>query len=189
MTAIFLSTFVAVLTAELTGDRLLLAVGVLAARFRHVNVACGVAAALMVKMLAAVVLGSSVAYLPKSAEVLVTAVAFFSVAYRLNRPQDDYGNSASYGGVVESFSATVFSEWGDVGQLTTAAMAARFQSPVVVWSAAVAAMFTKSVIAITMMTQVRRWYGAQSFEQSLRRACAGVFAALGLISVAEIVLR
>ncbi len=39
-----------------------------------------------------------------------------------------------------SFAAIFFSEWGDVGQITAATMAARFGTPVMVWAGAVSAM-------------------------------------------------
>jgi hypothetical protein len=50
-------------------------------------------------------------------------------------------------GALVSFAAIFFSEWGDVGQITAATMAARFGDPLLVWVGAVAAMVTKGALA------------------------------------------
>ena len=54
-----------------------------------------------------------------------------------------------------AFAAIFFSEWGDVGQVTAAAMSAKFVAPaaptttgLVVWLGAVTAMVTKGVLAV-----------------------------------------
>ena len=54
-----------------------------------------------------------------------------------------------------AFAGIFFSEWGDMGQLAAATLAARYRLPSVVWAGAVLAMMTKGILAITLGTNLR----------------------------------
>jgi putative Ca2+/H+ antiporter (TMEM165/GDT1 family) len=85
-----------------------------------------------------------------------------------------------------SFAAIFFSEWGDVGQITAATMAARYGLPVVVWAGAVSAMVTKGVLAASIGAGLRRWIQQHIPPRVVRYCGVGLLLVLGLLSVVEI---
>ena len=84
-----------------------------------------------------------------------------------------------------SFAAIFFSEWGDVGQITAATMAAKFGAPLMVWIGAVAAMFTKGALAASIGAGVREWIQRNLAPKTIRYAAVGLLLLLGLLSVIE----
>jgi putative Ca2+/H+ antiporter (TMEM165/GDT1 family) len=84
-----------------------------------------------------------------------------------------------------SFSAIFLSEWGDVGQITAATMAARFGAPLLVWIGAVAAMATKGALAASIGAGVRQWLFTRIPPRVVRYAGAAALLILGLLSVLE----
>jgi putative Ca2+/H+ antiporter (TMEM165/GDT1 family) len=84
-----------------------------------------------------------------------------------------------------SFAAIFFSEWGDVGQITAATMAARFGAPLLVWAGAVAAMITKGALAASVGAGVRQWIIARVPPKVVRFAGVGALLVLGVLSVVE----
>jgi putative Ca2+/H+ antiporter (TMEM165/GDT1 family) len=149
------TTYAAVLLAELGGDRSLCAVGSLAARLRALPVLLGVVAAFIGKALAAVLLGSAVARLAGSTIALVSAASFLgSAALLWWRRGEDVAPVPETTGWMSTmplaFSSVFFTEWADVGQLTTAALAARYQAPGAVWAGASLALATKGAFAVTV---------------------------------------
>jgi putative Ca2+/H+ antiporter (TMEM165/GDT1 family) len=88
-----------------------------------------------------------------------------------------------------SFAAIFFSEWGDIGQVTAATLAARFPSPLVVWVGAVGAMVTKGALAAYAGAGVRRWIQQHVSPKTVRYVAVAVLLLLGLLSVAEILSR
>jgi putative Ca2+/H+ antiporter (TMEM165/GDT1 family) len=84
-----------------------------------------------------------------------------------------------------SFAAIFFSEWGDVGQITAATMAARFGSPLLVWIGAVAAMTTKGALAASIGAGIRQWIAERIPPRVVRYAAVSLLLVLGLLSVLE----
>jgi Ca2+/H+ antiporter, TMEM165/GDT1 family len=152
MLTVLAATYGAVLLAEIAGDKLLFVTGVLATRYRLLPVIAGVAVAFMAKMAVAVAVGNSLV-------AAISALSFFTIAYSLWRKTDDDDDltektatkknpiHSAAGGALAAFAAVFFSEWGDIGQITAATIAARTGMPGVVWFAAVAAMLTKAILA------------------------------------------
>ncbi|MGO9257621.1 MAG: TMEM165/GDT1 family protein [Bryobacteraceae bacterium] len=194
MLPIFFATYGTVFMAEIVGDKLLYTTGVLATRYRTVPILCGMAVAFMAKMAVAVTVAKLISTLPPLLVAAVTAVNFFAIAFMLWRKPDkrevkEYPASHA---VAISFAAIFFSEWGDVGQITAAAMALKFASaPVpsaalIVWLGAVAAMVTKGSLAVSVGAGVRGWIQSHLSPKTLRWAAVGVLLVLGILSVAEI---
>jgi putative Ca2+/H+ antiporter (TMEM165/GDT1 family) len=81
--------------------------------------------------------------------------------------------------------AIVLSEWGDVGQLTAATMAAKFASPWAVWVGAVLAMVTKGALAASIGASVRLWIQDHIPPKVIRYGGVAALALLGVLSVIE----
>jgi putative Ca2+/H+ antiporter (TMEM165/GDT1 family) len=189
MIGIFLATYAAVFVAEIVGDKLLYTTGVLATRYRTVPLIIGMLAAFMGKMAVAVAVGSAISKLPPLLVAAVTSLSFISVAIVLwrkpvGRTKEEMDRKYAKAAMV-SFAAIFFSEWGDVGQITAATMAARFGAPFMVWAGAVSAMVTKGALAASVGAGVRQWLVARIPPRAVRYAGVSALLLLGLLSVLE----
>jgi putative Ca2+/H+ antiporter (TMEM165/GDT1 family) len=174
--------------AEIVGDKLLYTTGVLATRYRTVPILFGMALAFVAKMGVAVAVGKAVSTLPPLLVAAITTVNFFAIAFFLWRKPEKKGEKKEYPAsraVMVSFAAIFFSEWGDVGQITAATMAARFGSPLLVWIGAVSAMVTKGALAASIGAGVRGWIQAHLSPKTIKYAAVGLLLFLGLLSVVE----
>ncbi len=162
---LFGTTFLAVLLAELVGDKLFYSTGALGARFGPWSVLSGALPALAAKSLVAVVLGSAVGRLPRSAVAISSCIAFALAAISIWRESasehetlpEPKASGFHLRGAIAGFTTIFFTEWGDPGQMATAALAARSHSPGVVWLAASSAMATKAVAALTLGSMLHRY--------------------------------
>ncbi len=188
MFPIFFATYGAVFVAEIVGDKLLYTTGVLATRYRTVPILCGMALAFMAKMAVAVLIGAAIAKLPPLLVAAVTTINFFAIAYALWRKPDKKEEKKEYPAsraAMVSFAAIFFSEWGDIGQITAATMAARFGAPLLVWCGAVGAMVTKGALAASIGAGVRQWIQDHFAPRTIRYAAVGLLLLLGILSVVE----
>jgi putative Ca2+/H+ antiporter (TMEM165/GDT1 family) len=162
MIALLLTTYGAVLVAELIGDKSLYTLSSLAARFRLGPILAGAAAAFVGKMLLAVVLGQALGTLPAAFVAALSAVTFFTMAAILWRkkphePPAEVAPPTWSRATLISFAAIFFPEWGDAGQLAAAMLVAQYGAPLVIWVGATLAMLTKACLAVTLGIGLRRW--------------------------------
>jgi Ca2+/H+ antiporter, TMEM165/GDT1 family len=162
MVSSFIAAYVTVLVAELVGDKTLYSLGALATRFKPAPILVGAAAAFMLKMAAAVALGSFIAGLHPLFVSLLSAATFFSMAimFLIKPPsqapvQPEPSPRFSRAALV-SFVTVIIPEWGDPGQLATAALVGQGGTPLLVWSAATLAMATKATLGATLGMGLRR---------------------------------
>jgi Ca2+/H+ antiporter, TMEM165/GDT1 family len=186
---ILFTTYGAVFVAEIVGDKLLYTTGVLSARYRTAPVLFGMAVAFMLKMAVAVAVGKAISKLPPLFVAVLTSASFIGVAIALwfkpIETSDKKRDTAASKAAMVSFAAIFFSEWGDVGQVTAAAMAARFGAPIVVWIGAVAAMVTKGTLAASVGAGVRQWIATNIPPRVVRYAGVSLLLLLGVLSVVE----
>jgi Ca2+/H+ antiporter, TMEM165/GDT1 family len=186
---ILFTTYGAVFVAEIVGDKLLYTTGVLSARYRTAPVLFGMAVAFMLKMGVAVAVGKAISELPPLFVAVLTSASFIGVAIALwfkpTETSDKRRDTPASKAAMVSFAAIFFSEWGDVGQVTAAAMAARFGAPVIVWIGAVAAMVTKGTLAASVGAGVRQWIAANIPPRVVRYAGVTLLLLLGVLSVVE----
>jgi len=190
MLPIFFATYGAVFVAEIVGDKLLYTTGVLAARYRTVPIMLGMALAFMLKMGVAVVVGEQIGKLPPLLVASITMLSFIGVAIALWRKdveRSEGRRSTAVGkAMMMSFAAIFFSEWGDVGQITAAAMAvAHPGTPLVVWLGAVSAMVTKGALAATLGAGIRQWIVDRVSPKIIRYVGVAALLVLGILSVIE----
>jgi putative Ca2+/H+ antiporter (TMEM165/GDT1 family) len=161
MLAVIAISFLVVFGVELLGDKTLFAVSTLALRTRILALAAGLAPAFMLKMGAAVILGSYLRCMPHWLIVALSVVTFCALAVALWRRGDDRREDAPNEGWLRSSSSaflTVFlSEWADPGQLAAAGLVVRFGTPGAVWCGSVLAMAAKAAIGIIFGRVLNRW--------------------------------
>ena len=153
--AIAATVFAVVFPAELP-DKTALASLVLGSRYRPVYVFTGVALAFAMHVVLAVAAGSLIALLPRRPVEIVVSVLFAVGAVVLLRGQHDDGpdatrDAASHGFLpvaATSFAIVAVAEFGDLTQIVTASLAARYASPLSVGVGAVLALWSVGLVAI-----------------------------------------
>lgn len=150
------ASYVAVLPAELP-DKTILACLILASRYRPVYVFSGAAAAFAVQVVLAVAVGGALSLLPDRWVYGATAAVFLVSAILLWRHHAEDGDEDfRRDGVREtfwpvagtSFAVVFLAEFGDLTQITTVSLAARFHDPVSVGLGAVLALWTATALAV-----------------------------------------
>ena len=190
---VLLTTFVAVFAAEIVGDKLIYTAGVLATRYRPAPMMWGIAAAFAAKMGVAVLVGQAIGKLPAAVLATVTGASFSWVAWRLWKTPDTTIGPARDRRTSEaaaiSFAAVFLTEWGDVGQVTAATMAAQFHRPGAVWAGAVLAMMAKAALAALLSGEIMRRVRHRISPTAIRYAGVGLMIVTGVWSVIETVTR
>jgi putative Ca2+/H+ antiporter (TMEM165/GDT1 family) len=190
MILILCTAFGAVFVAEIVGDKLLYTTSILAARYRTMPIVVGMAVAFMAKMGVAVLVGDAISKLPRTLVAALTAISFLGVAFALwrksDRPSEDKDKHRRSKAAAVSFAAIFLSEWGDVGQITAATLAAKYHRPFAVWLGAVAAMFVKGALAAFLGGGIRRWIHDRIAPQVVRYIAVCLLLVLGALSVWEI---
>ena len=190
--AVVLTTFVVIFPAELP-DKSLFASLVLGTRFRPLPVFCGVAAAFAVHVVIAVSVGSVFALLPERLVLFVVAALFAGGSALLLLGKEDEEDEVEATRpladrrplrvALASFGVVFLGEWGDITQITTANLAARYGDPVSVGLGALLALWSVSALALT----VGRGLVARVPTRLVCRLTGVVLAVLAVVTLAEAV--
>ena len=180
-----------VFVAELP-DKTALAALVLATRHRALPVLLGTCAALAIQSVVAVAAGQLVSFLPARAVHVVSGVVFLVSAVLMWRAHDDGEKAEGEGAGAESasrrgfwrsawlvFGVVFIAEWGDLTQLATAALAAHYAAPVLVFAGATAALWTVAGIAVFLGKRTAKLLD----PRVTRKVAALLFAAIGIALV------
>jgi putative Ca2+/H+ antiporter (TMEM165/GDT1 family) len=190
--AVALTTFVVIFPAELP-DKSLFASLVLGTRFRPLPVFCGVAAAFALHVVIAVTIGGVFALLPERLVLFVVAALFAGgSALLLFGKEDEEGTAEAPRTVgdrrplriaLASFGVVFLGEWGDITQVTTANLTARYHDPVSVGIGALLALWSVAALALT----VGRGLVQRVPTRLVRRFTAVVLAVLAVATLVEAV--
>lgn len=161
-------TFAAIFVVELP-DKTFLATLVLATKYRPILVWIGVGLAFTVQTVVAVALGHAASFLPDDIVHTAAALLFLAGAVILfregrNHQQDDGDEVAAKARDVHGFRAVLASflilfaaEWGDLSQLLTISLVARYEDPVSVFLGALGALLAVSGLAVLVGRTLLRW--------------------------------
>lgn len=180
------STFLLVLAVELP-DKTLVATLVLTTRFRAWPVFAGVTVAFAVQSAIAVAFGHALTFLPDALVATVVAGLFGIGAFLLLREGFSASGDGEEDGVrsgpgpvtfaraaLTSFGVLFAAEWGDASQLATAALAARYGSPLAVGLGAFLALIAVAGVAVLVGQKAR----SRIHPKKLQRVAGFVFAGL-----------
>jgi Ca2+/H+ antiporter, TMEM165/GDT1 family len=154
--AIAATVFAVIFTAELP-DKTALASLILGSRYRPLHVFAGVAAAFAVHAGIAIAAGSLIGLLPhRPVEIVVAALfAVGAVLLLRGRHEDDDEHIEVHGGqpgfwrvAWTGFAVILVAEFGDLTQIATATLAARYHDPLSVGIGAVLALWSVAALAI-----------------------------------------
>ena len=142
-------------------DKTFLATLVLATRYRPLLVWIGVGAAFTVQTGVAVLLGRAATLLPDLVVQVAAALNFLLGAFLLFREARHHQRAATeetydvptrpahgFGAVGYSFMVLFAAEWGDLSQLLTISLVARYDEPMEVFIGALGALLTVSALAV-----------------------------------------
>jgi len=184
--------FVAIFLVELP-DKTFLATLVLATKYKPILVWIGVGLAFAVQTLVAVTVGGLVSLLPQTAVHLAAGVLFLAGAVILFREgrahqeaeEDEYAEKAppatGLRAVLASFLILFMAEWGDLSQLLSVSLVARYKEPVSVFIGALTALLVVSGLAVVLGRQLLRFVKLHV----LHFIGAFVCAAIGVYTVVE----
>jgi len=155
--AIAATVFAVIFTAELP-DKTALATLVLGSRYRPIWVFAGIAAGFVVQVALAIAAGSLLGLLPhRPLEIIVGGLFAVGAVLLLRGPHDDgeddqmevRGRERGFWRVAgTSFMVVLVAEFGDLTQIATATLAARYHDPVSVGIGAVLALWAVGGLAI-----------------------------------------
>ena len=174
-------------------DKTALAALLLATRHRPWPVFSGVALAFVVQSAVAVFAGVLLSQLPREPVRIGAGVLFLIIAVVLARRNPEVEVAEEQAQVTRAqrrhrspfftaFTVIFIAEWGDLTQLGTAALQARYRDPVVVFTAATAALWTVSALAVILGNRL----GALIPERPLQYAAAAVMAVVGILLISGI---
>lgn len=174
------TVFIAVFLLELP-DKTALAALLLATRHPPLPVFSGAAAAFVIQSAVAVAAGSLLSLLPREpirigAGLLFLVMAGLIVWQNLKKVQAEEEAEVQREErrhrrpLVTAFLVVFVGEWGDLTQLATAALQARYRDPVVVFAAATLALWLVSAIAVSLGNRLGAWIP----QRPLQFVAAGV---------------
>lgn len=177
------TTYAVIFLAELP-DKTAVASVVLATRHRPMPVFGGAALALGIQSLVAVGAGQLFSLLPARPVHLVAGAVFLvSAVLMWRQPADGEGDTpptpSRWGAFGTSFAVVFAAEWGDLTQLGTAALAARYRAPLTIFVGSALALWSVLALAVLVGSGAARFLS----PRRVRHVAAVAFAAIGLALV------
>lgn len=180
------SIFGFIFLAELP-DKTALASLVLATRYKPLIVFAGAAAAFVIQSLVAILIGGLFTLLPEAIVHRAAGVLFLIFAFFMWRRSDedeekeveketDGKKAGLLAGVWTAFIVVFLAEWGDLTQLATATLEAKYRDPVTVFVGATLALWAVAGIAIVIGNRAGKLFN----PEITKRIAAVIFALLGL---------
>lgn len=189
---IFATVFGVIFIAELP-DKTAVAALVLATRHRPLPVFLGTALALVVQSVVAVAAGGILSLLPARPVHIAAGLVFLVSAvfmWRRDEEEEESTDANDTGKPEEfrralwkSFLVVFIAEWGDLTQLGTAALAARYKAPMTVFFAASSALCLVAALAVFLGNRL----SAVIHPRHTQRAAAVVFVLLGVGLLAGVI--
>ena len=177
--------------AELVGDKSIYTVSSLTLRFRPFIVFGALVCAFAAKMFAAVLLGRVIVQLNSRWTDVVSACAFFVSATLIwfdeheTLPDTSDANVSWSRAALVSFGSLFFTEWGDPGQISAAALTLKSHSLFAVWLGGTLAMTTKGVLAMVLGVKLRD----RLPHRTLRTLASASCLILGVLALGGVVVR
>lgn len=186
------TVFTVVFLLELP-DKTALATLLLATRHRALPVFSGAAIAFFIQSVVAVLAGSLLSLLPRTpirigAGLLFLVMAGLLIRRNLRKPEPDEQPAVTQPDgrrrrpFVTAFSVVFVAEWGDLTQLATAALQARYRDALVVFTAATLALWAVAGIAVVLGNRLGAWIP----QRPLQLSAAGVMVLVAIALITGI---
>jgi Ca2+/H+ antiporter, TMEM165/GDT1 family len=184
-----LLVFAIVLIAELP-DKTMFASLMLGTRFAARWVFLGAATAFVVHVVIAVTAGSLLGLLPhRVLEAIIAALFLIGAGVMLHASRSEEqgeeeaaaarAGTSAWAGIASSFLVIFIGEWGDITQIATANLAAKYHNPLAVGIGATLGLWTAALLAITAGRTLLRYMSVRL----LHRVGAVVFLGFAIFSI------
>lgn len=184
-THLFISTFALIFVAELP-DKTAFAALFLATCHHPGAVFIGAAAAFVIQSFVAVIFGNFLSVLPQQWVHFAAGVLFLVFAILMWRRNSECAEetecdekakaSRFYKSVTQAFLTIFIAEWGDLTQLATATLAAKYHAPITIFTSATLALWAVTAIGVIIGCRVKGFIN----PTFLQRMAASVFAVVGV---------
>jgi len=181
---LFLSTFSLVFIAEIP-DKTAMATLMMATQGRPVAIFIGVATAFVIQNIVIVTFGSAFSLLPKQWVHLATGVLFILFAVlswrkKIDKEEFKYstsGHTDFLKTVCSSFLVIFIAEWGDLTQLATASLAAKYPEPITIFCSATLSLWTITAVAILIGNRAKKALKPNILKAigTITFACVGMY--------------
>ena len=187
---LFLSTFGLIFVAEFP-DKTAFAIMIMATRSRPLAVFTGVAAAFLIQSLIAVCFGSLFALLPPYVVKISAALMFFVFAaamwFKKEEENEEVATKLSAGfwpTTLSCFLVIFLAEWGDLTQLATATLQAKYNNPVTIFTSATLALWSATAVTIFIGHRLKTLINPHLLQKiaAVAFALVGVLLLIGLKS-------
>jgi putative Ca2+/H+ antiporter (TMEM165/GDT1 family) len=188
---LFATVFGVIFLIELP-DKTALATLILATKHRPLPVFFGAGAAFVVQTVVAVAAGSIFSLLPRDPVRIGAGLLFLALAAVTavtNRPKEadeekevEKVEKRFRTPLISAFVVVFVAEWGDLSQLATAAFQARYRQPVLVFTAALLALWGVAALAAAAGNRI----GTMVPERPLQYAAALVMAVIALLLISGV---
>jgi putative Ca2+/H+ antiporter (TMEM165/GDT1 family) len=186
---IIFSTFALIFLVELP-DKTALATIALASKFKAKHVIIGVWLAFLIQTIVGVLFGRVLLLLPAEPVHIAAGLGFiiFSIFTLHSNESKELEDEKAlvkkeinkhHKGWITSFLVIFVSEWGDLSQLTTAALVARTGHPIAVGVGSVLALWTISLLAVLMGAKINRFLS----PKKLQKISGYLFLLVGIIMI------
>ena len=187
---LFGAVFVVIFVAELP-DKTALATLILATRYAPLPVFIGAAFALTVQSAVAIAAGGLVSLLPARPVHIGAGLLFLVSAVLMWRRKEDAeperkepkSKPTFVRAIASTFVVVFIAEWGDLTQLATAGLAARYESLITVFCGATLALWAVTALAVLVGNRA----GALMNPEVTQKIAAAIFVVLGVALVAGVV--
>jgi Ca2+/H+ antiporter, TMEM165/GDT1 family len=183
--SLFISTFALIFVAELP-DKTAFAALFLATCHHPLAVFIGASAAFTIQSVIAVAFGSFLSLLPPQFIHIISGILFLIFAvmmWRRKAPEVEEPNcepsdkkAKFFRSVGAAFMTIFVAEWGDLTQLATAALAAKYHAPLTIFTSATLALWAVTAIGVAIGFHMKHRINAQL----LQRIAASAFGAVGI---------
>ncbi len=182
---LFISTFALIFVAELP-DKTAFAALFLATCHNPFAIFLGAAAAFVVQSFVAVAFGSLLNFLPPQFVHIIAGILFLVFAvmmWRREQPSSEdvdcgqQGKATGFSQSVTTAFITIFiAEWGDLTQLATATIAAKYHAPVIIFTSATLALWAVTAIGVIIGSRAKNLIN----QLLLQRTASIAFAIVGV---------
>ncbi len=186
---LFFSIYFLIFIAELP-DKTAFATLLLATRTRGLAVFTGVALAFLVQTIVATIFGQFISLLPEKWVHLFAGILFLYFAFQMWRDRGEVEEDVTEGtcqifpsfwtATWKAFLVIFFAEWGDLTQIATASLIAKYQhDKLTAFIAAVLALWSVTLVAVFLGQRMKHMIS----PKILRIFCSIIFLAIGLYFV------
>jgi putative Ca2+/H+ antiporter (TMEM165/GDT1 family) len=177
----FFSSFALIFLASLPGRTTFILVA-LSSTGKIKNILLGACGAFLIQASIAVLLGRALSHLPKSALHLAAGLLFLYFARQFwIKSSEEFTGAPHEPSIREIFMLIFLAELGDVSQLAIASVAATTNRPFVILAAAIAALFSITILALILGQSIGKFIK----PLVLQRVASGIFLLLGLYLIID----